>query len=134
MLNTLTFRALFTLCATVSTFSSAAYFEGMAPPTRSVESAMATHCTYELRALNNEQWNNLGNCGRCAQVSCIDEACADQTASAIVQIVDRCPECKYGDLDLSPSVFKTSPVQIQADYRSDGICGLSKPRDRQNLV
>ncbi|KAG6966803.1 hypothetical protein JG688_00006575 [Phytophthora aleatoria] len=58
-------------------------------------------------ALNNEQWNNLGNCGRCAQVSCIDEACADQTASAIVQIVDRCPECKYGDLDLSPSVFKT---------------------------
>ncbi|KAG3020421.1 hypothetical protein PC121_g14415 [Phytophthora cactorum] len=115
MLNTLTFRALFTLCATVSTFSSAAYFEGDGT-TYTLGGVSNGNCNLmswnsiaptNYGALNNEQWNNLGNCGRCAQVSCIDEACADQTASAIVQIVDRCPECKYGDLDLSPSVFKT---------------------------
>uniref|UniRef100_K3X0R0 Expansin-like EG45 domain-containing protein n=1 Tax=Globisporangium ultimum (strain ATCC 200006 / CBS 805.95 / DAOM BR144) TaxID=431595 RepID=K3X0R0_GLOUD len=58
-------------------------------------------------ALNSEQWDNLAHCGRCAQVSCIDSRCSDQTISEIVQIVDRCPECKHGALDLSPSVFKT---------------------------
>ncbi|RLN20738.1 hypothetical protein BBJ28_00001034 [Nothophytophthora sp. Chile5] len=58
-------------------------------------------------ALNQVQWDDLANCGRCAEVSCIDEACVDQTATSIVQILDRCPECNYGDLDLSPTVFKT---------------------------
>ncbi|ETO73090.1 hypothetical protein F442_10790 [Phytophthora nicotianae P10297] len=63
--------------------------------------------TTDYAALNNEQWSGLQNCGRCAEVSCADKRCADQTKSVVVQILDRCPECKHGDLDLSPSVFKT---------------------------
>ncbi|KAF1322089.1 Carbohydrate-binding protein, partial [Globisporangium splendens] len=57
-------------------------------------------------ALSSEQWDNLAHCGRCAQVSCNDDRCLDQTISEIVQIVERCPECKHGALDLSPNVFK----------------------------
>ncbi|KAL7685317.1 putative expansin/pollen allergen, DPBB domain, expansin, cellulose-binding-like domain superfamily [Plasmopara halstedii] len=57
-------------------------------------------------ALNNEQWESTHNCGRCAQVSCDDPRCSDTTSTEIVYLVDRCPECKAGDLDLSPTVFK----------------------------
>ncbi|ETL90978.1 hypothetical protein L917_10431 [Phytophthora nicotianae] len=63
--------------------------------------------TTDYAALNDEQWDGLQNCGRCAEVSCADDRCADQTTTVVVQILDRCPECKHGDLDLSPSVFKT---------------------------
>ncbi|KAE9203461.1 hypothetical protein PF005_g14185 [Phytophthora fragariae] len=63
--------------------------------------------TTDYAALNNEQWAGLQNCGRCAEVTCDDSRCADKTNSVVVQILDRCPECKHGDLDLSPSVFKT---------------------------
>ncbi|CEG50173.1 carbohydrate-binding protein, putative [Plasmopara halstedii] len=59
----------------------------------------------DYAALNNEQWDGLQNCGRCAEVSCADDRCTDQSKSIVVQILDRCPECKHGDLDLSPSVF-----------------------------
>lgn len=57
-------------------------------------------------AINAEQWNNTMNCGRCAEVSCIDSRCSDTSTSRIVYIVDQCPECTNGDLDLSPSTFK----------------------------
>lgn len=57
-------------------------------------------------ALNSDQWDDLANCGRCAEVSCIDDQCEDQSTTAIVQILDKCPECSSGDLDLSPTVFK----------------------------
>ncbi|OWZ15763.1 Carbohydrate-binding protein [Phytophthora megakarya] len=59
----------------------------------------------DYAALNNEQWDGLQNCGRCAEVSCADSRCADQSKSIVVQILDRCPECEQGDLDLSPTVF-----------------------------
>ncbi|KAJ8575034.1 hypothetical protein ON010_g4180 [Phytophthora cinnamomi] len=63
--------------------------------------------TTDYAALNNEQWDGLQNCGRCAEVTCDDKRCTDTTTPVVVQILDRCPECKHGDLDLSPSVFKT---------------------------
>ncbi|UIZ27819.1 hypothetical protein KXD40_004718 [Peronospora effusa] len=56
-------------------------------------------------ALNEEQWNTLGNCGRCIEVSCIDAQCTVQNKTAVVQVLDRCPECAHGALDLSPTVF-----------------------------
>ncbi|CAI5732184.1 unnamed protein product [Peronospora destructor] len=56
-------------------------------------------------ALNEEQWNTLGNCGRCIEVSCIDDQCTVQNKMAVVQVLDRCPECAHGALDLSPTVF-----------------------------
>ncbi|TMW59204.1 hypothetical protein Poli38472_007349 [Pythium oligandrum] len=58
-------------------------------------------------ALNAAQWGNTANCGRCAEVSCADDRCSDKTKTEIVYILDQCPECKQGDLDVSPSVFKS---------------------------
>ncbi|CAI5712978.1 unnamed protein product [Hyaloperonospora brassicae] len=72
--------------------------------------------TTDYAALNNDQWNGLENCGRCAEVTCSDSRCADKTKSVVVQILDRCPECKHGDLDLSPSVFKTLTGSHPARY------------------
>ncbi|GMF31710.1 unnamed protein product [Phytophthora lilii] len=57
-------------------------------------------------ALNQAQWDSLGNCGRCIEVSCIDEQCTVQNKTAVVQVLDRCPECAHGALDLSPTVYK----------------------------
>ena len=45
-------------------------------------------------AMNNPMWDSSGNCGRCAELhygnNCVQ-----------VMVVDECPECKDGDLDLS---------------------------------
>lgn len=57
-------------------------------------------------ALNQAQWDNLGGCGRCLEVSCIDKRCKVQNKTAVVQVLDRCPECAFGALDLSPTVYK----------------------------
>ncbi|CAH0516879.1 unnamed protein product [Peronospora belbahrii] len=73
--------------------------------------------TMDYVALNDAQWDGLHNCGRCAEVSCVDERCADQSKSIVVQILDRCPDCRYGDLDLSQSVFKTLTGSTPARYR-----------------
>ncbi|POM78715.1 Carbohydrate-binding protein [Phytophthora palmivora] len=58
-------------------------------------------------ALSSAQWDSTLNCGRCAEVSCDDSRCSDTTSTQIVYFVDKCPECQEGDLDLSPTVFKT---------------------------
>ncbi|KAG7380083.1 hypothetical protein PHYPSEUDO_007789 [Phytophthora pseudosyringae] len=57
-------------------------------------------------ALNQAQWDTLGNCGRCIEVSCVDAQCTAQNKTAVVQVLDRCPECAHGALDLSPTVYK----------------------------
>lgn len=58
-------------------------------------------------ALNTPQWDVTRNCGRCAKVSCTDVRCAGATTAAdVVHIVDQCPGCAAGDLDLSPTVFR----------------------------
>lgn len=57
-------------------------------------------------AINDAQWDNTMSCGRCAQVRCTDAACSGQP-SELVYVVDRCPECKHGDLDLSPQVYSS---------------------------
>ncbi|ETN08027.1 hypothetical protein PPTG_12540 [Phytophthora nicotianae INRA-310] len=57
-------------------------------------------------ALNQAQWDNLAGCGRCIEVSCIDEQCTAKNKTAVVQVLDRCPECAHGALDLSPTVYK----------------------------
>eukprot|EP00727_Mastigamoeba_balamuthi_P005326 m51a1_g14792 hypothetical protein (223) ;mRNA; r:512381-513469 len=63
-------------------------------------------CSYEamssspllVTALNNPQWANSALCGTCARVT-------GPAGTAVVKIVDKCPECQYGDLDLSPDAF-----------------------------
>lgn len=72
-------------------------------------------------ALNGPQWESTMNCGRCAQVTCVDDLCAGAPQkSEIVYIVDSCKGCKHGDLDLSPSVFKSltgiDPARVKIEW------------------
>ncbi|KAL7681841.1 putative expansin/pollen allergen, DPBB domain, RlpA-like domain superfamily [Plasmopara halstedii] len=66
--------------------------------------------SYRLKQVSDGNCHLIGNstrnCGRCAQVSCDDPRCSDTTTTEIVYIVDRCLECKEGDLDLSTTVFQ----------------------------
>ncbi|RLN63115.1 hypothetical protein BBP00_00004312 [Phytophthora kernoviae] len=126
MVNALFFSALAAFGATVV---SAEYYEGdgtsytlgdVSSGNCNFMSAISTAST-NYAALNNDQWDNLANCGRCAEVSCIDDQCEDQTTTAVVQILDRCPECSSGDLDLSPTVFKnitgSDPSRLSIRWR-----------------
>ena len=45
-------------------------------------------------ALNSVQWNNSLNCGRCVNIR------YNNNLPIKAVISDKCPECKYGDLDL----------------------------------
>ncbi len=51
-------------------------------------------------AMNHTDYNNSQACGACAQVT--SKATGK---SVIVKIVDRCPECKPGDIDLTQQMF-----------------------------
>ncbi|RLN20732.1 hypothetical protein BBJ28_00001032 [Nothophytophthora sp. Chile5] len=114
MVNSLQFRTLTALGVVATAVASAEYFEGDGTA-YTLSEVSSGNCNFmsaisiastNYAALNNDQWDDLANCGRCAEVSCIDDQCEDQTTTAIVQILDRCPECSSGDLDLSPTVFK----------------------------
>ncbi|KAL3666391.1 hypothetical protein V7S43_008642 [Phytophthora oleae] len=116
--------ALFATATTFATSDASEYFTGdgtaytLGQPSAGNCNMMAAldFASTDYAALNNEQWDGLQNCGRCAEVSCADDRCADQTKSVVVQILDRCPECKYGDLDLSPSVFTTLTGSTPSRY------------------
>ncbi|KAJ2744335.1 hypothetical protein GGI20_003062 [Coemansia sp. BCRC 34301] len=67
--------------------------------------ACGTHSkgTDMVAALNKPQYGNTDsrspNCGRCAKIK-------GDKATVVVKIIDACPECKFGSLDLSKSAFK----------------------------
>jgi expansin len=52
----------------------------------------------DIAALNNPQWDHSALCGACAVVT-------GPLGTLKIRIVDLCPECAKGDLDLSPSAF-----------------------------
>lgn len=64
----------------------------------------ATPNDLDVAALNAEQYGQAAYCGACAQVEGPD-------GSVTVRLVDLCPECQTGHLDLSPSAFeKIAPL------------------------
>ncbi|RLN95856.1 hypothetical protein BBJ28_00008384 [Nothophytophthora sp. Chile5] len=124
MVSTLYFCTLAALAFT-TVVEAATYYEGDGT-TYTLSAVGNGNCNFmsamsnapsNYAALNQAQWGSLTNCGRCAEVSCIDSKCTDKTKKAIVQIVDRCPECSYGDLDMSPSVFKTITGSSPSRYK-----------------
>lgn len=101
----------------------------------------AGNCSYDatpndlmVAAMNNPQYDNSSVCGMCAEVYCEDTrqgVCPQGAGNKIVvRIVDRCPECKTGDLDLSESAFAKL---AEAKYGRIKIawqpvaCGVSGP-------
>ena len=82
-------------------------------------------------ALNSKQWNNSLNCGRCVSIS------YQNTPPITALISNKCPECKYGDLDLFEEAYsliiKKSPgrEKIKWDFincPSDFVVGNIKLR------
>ncbi len=66
------------------------------------------NCSYEatpqnlmVAAMNNAQWENSAVCGMCVEVT----GPKGPAHKIVVRIVDRCPECQSGDLDLSQEAF-----------------------------
>ncbi len=65
-------------------------------------------CSYEaspqnlmVAAMNMPQWQNSAVCGMCVEVT----GPKGEANKIVVRIVDLCPECKTGDLDLSQEAF-----------------------------
>jgi expansin (peptidoglycan-binding protein) len=87
---------------------------GTAPPLGEVQQGIATYypsadgdgaCMFgpspndlDVAAMNAEQWGGSAACGVCARVE-------GPKGTVVVRIVDLCPECKKGHLDLSPQAF-----------------------------
>lgn len=65
-------------------------------------------CSYDaspqnlmVAAMNAPQWENSAVCGMCVEVT----GPKGDANKIVVRIVDLCPECKMGDLDLSEQAF-----------------------------
>jgi expansin len=52
----------------------------------------------DIAALNAPDWGGSSLCGACAEVT-------GPKGTVTIRIVDQCPGCKTGDLDLSPQAF-----------------------------
>ena len=52
---------------------------------------------FMVAAINDEQYSKA-NCGRCVEVT-------GPNGKVVVRIVDKCPGCSSGDLDLSQTAF-----------------------------
>lgn len=52
----------------------------------------------DVAALNKPDWSGSSLCGACAEVT-------GPKGTVTIRIVDQCPECKSGDLDMSPQAF-----------------------------
>ncbi len=57
-------------------------------------------------AINSEQWDEGEHCGRCVKVWCQDSFCHNRFQPQILKVYDLCPECSYGDLDLSHEAYE----------------------------
>lgn len=72
-------------------------------------------------ALNRPQWDSLTHCGQCIEATCISSKCKNRNTAVTLQVVDQCPECKYGDLDMSPSalikIVGSNPGRIEIGWK-----------------
>lgn len=57
-------------------------------------------------AINSEQWEEGAHCGRCVEVWCEDSFCTNRFKPRVLKLYDLCPECSYGDLDLSNEAYE----------------------------
>jgi expansin (peptidoglycan-binding protein) len=75
-----------------------------------------------VAAMNHTDYANSGACGACVRIEGPD-------GSVDVRIVDRCPECPAGNIDLSPEAFEliaplsAGRVPISWQYIECGVTG-----------
>lgn len=79
-------------------------FTGSGDGTYYVSASGVGNCTIEftsaslIAAINAPQWAGSAHCGECLRVT-------GPLGTVDVKVVDQCPECLTGDLDLSPAAF-----------------------------
>ncbi|PVU93501.1 hypothetical protein BB561_003255 [Smittium simulii] len=72
------------------------------------DQAVVAMNTFQYGATPNP--NNAPICGKCVKITATGPG-ANKNVSVIAKVVDRCPVCKFGDVDMSESVFlKISPL------------------------
>ncbi|ETW09020.1 hypothetical protein H310_01490 [Aphanomyces invadans] len=67
-------------------------------------------------AMNDKQYNSGLHCGRCVQIECKDPRCTSNR-TVLAQVTDRCPECKFGDLDLTLPLFNELTGHFTDKYK-----------------
>ena len=67
---------------------------------------------FYIGAMNAVQYGDADYCGACAEVT-------GPIGTVVVKIIDQCPECAHGDIDLSPEAFD------QIANRIDGRVNIS---------
>jgi expansin (peptidoglycan-binding protein) len=96
-------------------------FTGSGDGTFYVSATGVGNCTIEftsadhIAAINAAQWAGSAHCGECLRVT-------GPLGTVDVKVVDQCPECLAGDLDLSPSAFAAIADPL------DGRVGISWTR------
>ncbi len=76
-----------------------------------------------IAAINSPQYKGGAACGACLEVR-------GPLGAVVVQVVDRCPECRRGDLDLSEAAFSqiADPAQGRVEISWDEIpCPIEDP-------
>jgi expansin (peptidoglycan-binding protein) len=76
-----------------------------------------------VAAMNHPDFGTAGWCGACVAVT-------GPKGSVTVRIVDQCPECKKGDLDLSPQAFDRIADHAAGRVKitwHEVACGVSGP-------
>ena len=92
------------LCAGAFAATCPVPFVGAHEATYYTSTAGSGACTVDwsagehIAAMNNPQWDGSAHCGECLSVT-------GPLGSTIVKVVDLCPECISGDLDLSLAAF-----------------------------
>ncbi len=107
------------LAAALAMGSSTAAFAACPAPLRGMGDATyyaadgAGACSYPANpadpfvvALNNPQWQGAAHCGECLEVT-------GPLGSVVVRVVDKCPECLAGDVDLHPTAFDQIALRSQ---------------------
>lgn len=90
-------------CANAATFTGdATYYAATGAGSCSFEASPEKPLL--VGAMNAPDYANSGVCGTCAHLK-------GPNGEVTIQIVDLCPECKHGDIDLSPDAFeKIAPI------------------------
>jgi len=100
------------------------------------------HTQTYFAAINIEQWEDGLACGKCVNVWCTDDFCTVKDKKIKMQIVDQCPECKKGDIDMSIPAYRDVtgiwPHRLTVNWEwtscEDIVDGdlLLSPKDNQN--
>ncbi|KNC97350.1 uncharacterized protein SPPG_07278 [Spizellomyces punctatus DAOM BR117] len=98
-------------------------------PQKSTGSCLYTpgSVTKWFAALNSQQYSNGLYCGMCVQVTCTDQSKCAGGKPIVVQVVDLCPSCGFGGLDLS---FGAMSVLMNGDANAE-LYGTTSMQWRQ---